>query len=467
MDEFLRDIHTDIFKEWIYIQHYPKCKIHQHPKSDSVIVIETDYSYSEVTFNTLNIIELSVTNTFTNEIEFYLHFQMKTLKHAIKLFHEMMDCIAKLIQRPHTRILLSCSGGLTTSFFASKMNEASLLLNLNFEVSAIGFNDLYNIASDYDIILLAPQISYNYVKVKEILKDKIVLIIPPQTFAKYDVREMIELIHNAIENKKKLTTQQTKQISLKTPIHNHKKILVLSIFRNSLRVHISYRLYDENIRILLNNDIIKPFIHTQDILDAIDTCLLQYPDVEIIGLSTPGIINNGVLVSSSVEGLDNVDLNSLFSSRYQQKFVFDNDVNTAAAGYYASQNKYSSFVYLFQPANYLAGAGIIINGHLIKGNHHIAGEVQYLPMNLSDDRISLASSPEGAIELVAKTITSIVSVISPEAIILSCVMIPRVHELEIELAKYLPSQYIPRIIKVDDIQEYILLGQMILCNQSL
>ena len=70
------------------------------------------------------------------------------MKHAIELFNEMLESIKKLIDRPITKILMSCSGGLTTSYFSSKMNEAAKLLYLNFEVSAIGYNELYNVGND-------------------------------------------------------------------------------------------------------------------------------------------------------------------------------------------------------------------------------------------------------------------------------------------------------------------------------
>ena len=40
-------------------------------------------------------------------------------------------------------------------------------------------------------------------------------------------------------------------------------------------------------------------------------------------------------------------------------------------------------------------------------------------------------------------------------------------ELKKELERYVPAQYVPDIIKVEDIQEYILLGLMILCARSL
>lgn len=467
MDEFLRDIHTMIFKEWVLMQDQANYKIRLDSHNANIIVIETNYSYSEVTFNTMNIIELSVTNTFTNEIEFYLHFQMKTMKHAIELFHEMLESIHKLIHRPITKILLSCSGGMTTSFFAEKMNEAAKLLYLNFEVSAIGYNQLYNVGGDYDVIMLAPQISYMHAKVQEILKDQVVIKIPPQVFAKYDVGKTLGIIRDAMDQRKASQIEPTAPISLFKAVHNDVKILTLSLFRNSNRVHIAYRVYGEQNEILLDNEIIKSNVVIQDIFDVLDTVFLKYKDLNVIGISTPGIINDGFVSSSNVNGFGDIDLYNILTQRYQQSFIITNDVNTAAVGYYASQDRYSSITFLFQPTSFYAGAGTIINGQLIKGRLHLAGEVQYLPLNLSNDKLILNKTPEGAIELVAKTILSIISVISPDAIILSCVLIPQVHELKKELERYVPAQYVPDIIKVEDIQEYILLGLMILCARSL
>ena len=467
MDNFLRDIHTLVFKEWVLMQKSNDYQIYLKKDNDNIIVIETKYSYNEITFNPLNIIELCVTNTLNQNIEFYLHFQMTTMKHAIELFHEMLESIKKLIDRPIIKILLSCSGGLTTSYFADKMNEACQLLNLNFEVSAIGYNELYNVGNDYDVIMLAPQISYVEAKVQEILKDQIILKIPPQVFAKYDVGKMITMIHDALKNRHQSNVRQNKPLSLQTAMHSGIKILSLSIFRNSSRVHIAYRLYGEHNDILMNNEIIKQQMNIQDIYDVLDTVILKYPDLKIIGISTPGIINDGYVTSANVNGFGDVDLYALLTARYHQKFILSNDVNTAAVGYYASQNEYSSLTFLFQPTGFYAGAGTIINGQLIKGRAHLAGEVQYLPLDLSADKLVLNKTPEGMIELVAKTILSIISIIGPDAIILCCTLIPHIHDLKKEISRYIPDKFIPDIIKIDDIQEYILIGQMIICVQSL
>ena len=119
---------------------------------------------------------------------------MKNMKHALELFNEMLEIIQTLVNRPQVKILLSCSGGLTTGFFAMKLNECAKLLDKDFKFEAVAFNKLIETAENYDIILLAPQISYQHASLQEQLPNKIVLKIPTQVFAKYDVSKLIDLI---------------------------------------------------------------------------------------------------------------------------------------------------------------------------------------------------------------------------------------------------------------------------------
>lgn len=384
----------------------------------------------------MNIIELCVTNLISGKNEFYLHFQMQNLKHAIDLFHEMEESIHKLINRPQVKVLLSCTGGLTTSYFAEKLQEAAELLKLDFQISATSYNNLFKEGKNYDVILLAPQISYMLAKVKDILKDKIVLNILAQYFATYDVTNTLIMINDAKKEKVQPTHKEKKQIPLAISTHKHTKILVISIVRNSHRIHIDYRLYNEDNEMMFDNHIIKYRFSVQDIYDIIDTVLLQHV-FETVGISIPGIINDGYITSASIAGLADCNMIQMLSSRYNQmNFVVDNDVNTAAVGYFASQTKYQNLAFLFQPMKYHAGAGIIIDGQLIKGKNHLAGEIQYLPMGLSDERLNLAKTPEGALELVGQTLTSIIAIVSPDALLFSCALIPHTDELKNEMSKY-------------------------------
>lgn len=464
MDEYLQDINTLFFKKWICIQKNETYKINLNQKNKDIIYIETECGLGEITFNLLNIIELKVTNKITEEIDFYLHFQMKTMKHALELFNEMIESIISLSDRSITKVLLTCTGGLTTGFFADKINKVVQLLGLDLKVEAIGYNQLFQVGNQYDVILLAPQISYLYAKVHDILKDQIILNIPLQIFAKYNVGKIISLITEAKENKKEIESIQSDEISFHLNLRNQKQILCLTIFKNKERVHLVYRIY-QNGQILLDNEIIKYNISVQDIYDVLDTVLLQYPDTSIIGMSIPGIIHNGLLSSSYIKDVTELDLEIVFSNRYIQKIIFTNDVNAASIGYFVSQKQYQTFVFLFQPISIEAGAGIIVNGRLLNGEHHFAGEVTYLPLELSLNKSELNHTPEGTLELVSKTILSVMCIIDPQAIILFSDLITNIDELNIEIEKMVPKSFIPEIIKVDNVLEYILLGQMVLCAQ--
>lgn len=120
---------------------------------------------------------------------------------------------------------------------------------------------------------------------------------------------------------------------------------------------------------------------------------------------------------------------------------------------------------LFQPISLGAGAGIIVDGKLISGAHNFAGEVLYLPLSLSQDKSELNSTPEGALELVSKTILSSMCIVDPQAIILFSDLITDTGELKKEIEKFVPKAFVPEIVKIEDVLEYILLGQMVLCTQ--
>ena len=109
----------------------------------------------------------------------------------------------------------------------------------------------------------------------------------------------------------------------------------------------------------------------------------------------------------------------------------------------------------------MAGSGIIVDGALIFGKNCIAGEVKYLPMNLSDTAEKLSLTPEGTIKLVSKTMVSIISIIGPEVIALYSDLVTDVEEI-----KKVILEYIPELVKVNDLKEYILLWQMISCLQN-
>lgn len=464
MDNYLKEIYTSLFKKWILFHQYKYCSIKEDEENN--IVIEGTEVIGHINFYDQDIVEYILVNKKTKENEFYLHFQFHSFQHAIELFNEMMHLVRQINKTSCLKVLLVCSGGLTTGYFAAKLTEAVDFLHLNMQVDARGYHEVYQIAQDYDMVLLAPQVSYLYSEVRKILKNQVVLKIPPTIFGKYDVRECIRLIEKNQEELNKEPIKKEEPLHIANLKKSGKKILCLSLIRNRHRVHILYRLYDENNEILENKIIIKRRLYLQDYYDIIDSMLVHYPDIEVIGLSTPGIIEKDKIVSISVEGLEEIDIQRDFVSKYKQKFIFENEANAVAEGFYAVSPEYENVSFIFQPMITLSGVGNVVNGKLVKGAHHISGEVQYLPLNYSKDVLELHKTPEGALEALSKTIAAITSIIDPQCIVFFCFLIIDIEDVKQEVEEYIPKEYLPDIIQVYYLEEYMLLGTLILCIEE-
>ena len=84
---------------------------------------------------------------------------------------------------------------------ASKMQELAKLENLSYEIFATGYSRLFEIANDYDIILIAPQVAYMLPQAKRRLPDKEVVTIPTRIFATNDYSGALKIIYDWYQNK--------------------------------------------------------------------------------------------------------------------------------------------------------------------------------------------------------------------------------------------------------------------------
>jgi len=464
-----RSRHTANFRQWVLSRTGPDYQLYESGTDPETIVIETDYCRGEVAFYPMDIIQLSVLNKITDSHVFYLHFQMHTQEHAQSLFEEMLETVQELTVRPPTKILLCCSSGLTTGFFAEKLNTYAAGMSIHYTFSAVSYSELYHVGNQYDLILLAPQISYIYKKAQEILQPKIVRIIPAKTFAAYDVQQLFSEIKNHLDpdaGVRQADTGSGVPLLLKRPVRTQHKVLAIALIREDQhKFRFASRLYDRDNSILFDEDIIKHHLSLSDLYDICDTAFARHPDIALVGIAMPGIINHGRVRLIGL-GLNDTDVISILTEKYGRKFILDNDANSIAVGYYVAQDKYDSLSCFFQPfIGSSGGVGSIYKGQLIEGRCHVAGEVQYLPAFISNSSDKW-KTPEGALDLAAQTITSITSILGPDAVVLSCRLIVQIDELLEEIGRYLPRQYIPEIVKVDNVREYMLTGQLILCSQT-
>lgn len=455
MDSFLQEIDTTLLKKWLLNQSDEDYLVKEDRDN---IIIETKYGIGHVNFYPNCMIELEVENKYNQEKEYFIHFQMKNFNHALGLLYDMKVCLQSLRKKVKTKVLLSCSSGLTTGYFVDKLNEAALLLDKPYEFFVSSYNLLYEQAKECEVILLAPQISYHLVDVKKVFKNKLVLTIPSVLFGKYDVGMMFDFLDKEINSRKEVVLENNNPLPIKHNLKKHGQVLALAFIRLGQRVRLVSRVYNDNDLILEDDEIYKSSISIDDIVDFINTILYKYPKIELISISLPGVVYNGV-VNLKKYGLDNCHLQAFLENKYQQKIVINNDVNTIVVGYYISQDEYDSISFLYQSRiGSSGGVGHIHRGHLIKGRHNIAGEIQYLPISFSDDYEDIKMTPKGALEWSTKYCLGITSMIAPEAIIIFNRLLSDEDELKNEMAKYMPRDYLPDIIKIESLREYMLLG---------
>jgi Transcriptional regulator/sugar kinase len=149
----------------------------------------------------------------------------------------------------------------------------------------------------------------------------------------------------------------------------------------------------------------------------IDSCLQAYPTIQILSFSLPGVERDGVILASDYKELDGVSFTDYFQSRYQMPVIVENDVNIAVFGYGRNINPDSVIVGIYFPKYYNPGAGIMIDGKILKGASGYAGEVDCLPLGI--DWLSMDyENPQKAGSAIIKMISVFSAIVNPSHAVL-------------------------------------------------
>lgn len=448
---------TEQYREWVMDQ------IHDFRKSvdnNGNISFSNEKAKAFVNFYDHDIIELSITNS-REENCFYLHFQLNEPGHAMDLTREMLHTFEDVSRKTTLRVLLTCSSALTTSFFAQRLNEACSLLNMDYSFGAVSVDHIYDKGFDADVILLAPQISFQYPKLAEIFHDKLVLKIPPAVFAQYDSGRLLELIRK--EYAKKIDEGVPEENTpLRSIYENEHRILTIAVINHLDGTRFGYRIYDHGKK-TLDKEVIKPHSDEEDLYDLLDYVMARHKNIDYIGISLPGVTHNGSVDIPRLHAM-NQPLASNIYKRYHVKTILLNDVNAMALGYHAMHEDTDNMVFYFMPRGMSeGGAGVILDGKLHRGYRHSAGEIWHMTDYALKDTGHLVHTPEGSLQVLTAALLAYISTIAPEKIVYYAEMNPDPEEVRKELSKYIDDAYIPELIHVNRLKRYQLPGTMIRC----
>lgn len=454
------------FTHWILSHENEEYQIIQD--DDNTLRLKTEFGEATIRFTEIEaqmiIVEFIIVANKDDSTQFYLHFQLSDEKHAKKLYDEMVQTLLQLKDKKTVKVLLSCSAGLTTSMFASELNSTSEMLKLDLQFDAVPYTDIYKQAENYDIILIAPQIGYLKKRLAESLDDKLVLQIPTALFASYDSFSVIKFVQDEIQQfyAKK---EEKKKRACACKIKEKKRILAIVIMPNRAQSRIYYELY-ENGQIVDQNLIIKPSTNYEDLNDIIDTILIKYQTIDMIGISTSGIIGPDGIVHMRLANVDNINLKERIEDKYKiQTYVFNN-ANAAVLGFAQEHKDCQNIIFHSQPFGYsLGGQGILSNGQLVFGKNGIAGEVRFFMnrMQLSDELINLCWSTQGVLEIVTKSLLPAIALFGPEIVAIRSPMTSDMDEIKKKLLSFIPEEYMPEFIYVKDASGYMLDGTVRLC----
>ena len=431
----------------------------QETDADHVCIV-TPYAAAEVIFHPLDIVEMQITNSADQENCFYLHFQLDEEAHAVELMDEMLRTLKQMQNRQVFRVLLTCTSALTTSYFAAELNRAASDLKLKYHFDAVPLPEIYEKGFDYDAILIAPQAGYAYDRIHSVFLSRIVLKIPASVYGQYSTGGIFELLMEAISKKKDIGPEALPNV-LRSVFDNPYRILSVCLINHQNEYRIGYRIYDHGKK-TLDKEVIKPSVSLQDIDDLIGYVLVRHKKIDAIGLALPGIAHRGVLFHKYDWNVESENIGIRLSDKYSLPVILSNDVNAVAMGYFAVHEKCENMVFHFQPRGFVqAGAGIILNSHLHRGYKSAAGEVGDLIEAVVENGKQKTQTPEGMLEIVGKAMLSYISILAPEKIVYYCDLLPDPEVLRTWLRQYVTEDYIPSIIHVTHIKEYMVPGAMI------
>lgn len=201
VDKFYLDVNLELFFQWIagncnkYDQgiEISTRTIDQYGKTINFIYHNISGS---INIWSNGIIEEQIIDEKGNQL-FYLHYELIDLKQAQKLFYDFYEALTKYQKHPPLKVIICCSGGLSSTFFATKLAELISLKHLNYEIIPIGFYQLSNTYQNCDLLYLAPQISYLEPKAMKIVENKMpVRTIATNIYATYNYRGLLDMITN-------------------------------------------------------------------------------------------------------------------------------------------------------------------------------------------------------------------------------------------------------------------------------
>ncbi|MGN1401356.1 MAG: ROK family protein [Bacillus sp. (in: firmicutes)] len=191
--------------------------------------------------------------------------------------------------------------------------------------------------------------------------------------------------------------------------------------------------------------------------------LVKYPKINGIAIGVPGSVKDGrIFYIPGYEQLQNMELKEYLENRFSMPVVIENDMNAAVLGFNDRQieSKNRSLVYLYSGQNG-PGAGIMVNGVVVRGSTHFSGEISFVPQY---DGLNFGQALEGndafgeqQYDAIGRLVSAFAAIINPHMFILCESEITKqgLDVIKKRSAKYIPAEHLPEFTSSDWEQDYL------------
>jgi len=197
------------------------------------------------------------------------------------------------------------------------------------------------------------------------------------------------------------------------------------------------------------------FVSKEIIHDLIELYQKKYSQLLYITIGIPGVVKEGKINICDIKTLSHLDLKVYLESSLNIQVLIENDVNATAVGYYNKLDVCDeSFAYLYYPVLGQPGAGIMIDGNILRGKSHFAGEVGFLCAGVTKKEEKLKS--------VTETLKSLTCILNPKYIVISGLEFDKddIEIISLSLTNIIGNEHTPEIIFEHDFHDSYMYGLM-------
>lgn len=123
-------------------------------------------------------------------------------------------------------------------------------------------------------------------------------------------------------------------------------------------------------------------IRTESFEGIVEAALRLYPAIRVLAVSLPGVEKDGVILFNDYKALEGLDFAAHFRDKYDLRTLLENDTNAALLGYGQGLGPDAIAAGLYFPRHFGPGAGLLIEGKVLKGARGYAGELARLPLGI-------------------------------------------------------------------------------------